>query len=99
MHPQQIVARLHELLMQVGQYADDLVIEDIEANMLIGVEQVMAPGNRVAHGPLVAGAHFSVGFKLDVTFKPAGKRFVMEEIAVYKVADGKIVYEEFFYNM
>jgi hypothetical protein len=50
-------------------------------------------------GPLVAGSHFSVVYKLDVTFKPQAKRFTMEEVAVYKVADGKIVYEEFFYNM
>ncbi len=50
-------------------------------------------------GPLVAGSHFSVAFKMDVTFKPQNKRFTMEEIAVYKVADGKIVYEEFFYSM
>jgi len=40
-----------------------------------------------------------VTFKLDVTFKPQSKRFSMEEVAVYKVVDGKIVYEEFFYNM
>lgn len=50
-------------------------------------------------GPLVAGSHFAATFKLDVTFKPEAKRFTMEEVAVYKVADGKIVYEEFFYNM
>jgi SnoaL-like domain len=50
-------------------------------------------------GPLVAGGHFTVVFKIDVTFKPQSKRFTMEEVAVYKVADGKIVYEEFFYNM
>ena len=50
-------------------------------------------------GPLVAGSHFAVVFKLDVTFKPQNKRFTMEEVAVYKVADGKIVYEEFFYAM
>ena len=50
-------------------------------------------------GPLVAGSHFAVVFKLDVTFKPQTKRFKMEEVAVYKVADGKIVYEEFFYSM
>jgi ketosteroid isomerase-like protein len=50
-------------------------------------------------GPLVAGSHFAVTFKLDVTFKPQSKRFQMEEIAVYKVVDGKIVYEEFFYSM
>jgi ketosteroid isomerase-like protein len=49
-------------------------------------------------GPLVAGAHFAVVFKMDVTFRPQSKRFKMEEVAVYKVSDGKIVYEEFFYN-
>jgi ketosteroid isomerase-like protein len=50
-------------------------------------------------GPLVAGSHFTVTFKMDVTFKPQGKRFTMEEVAVYKVVDGKVVYEEFFYSM
>ncbi len=50
-------------------------------------------------GPLVAGSHFSVKFKLDVTFKPEKRRFTMEEIGIYKVTDGKVVYEEFFYNM
>jgi hypothetical protein len=50
-------------------------------------------------GPLVAGAHFAVAFKMDVTFKPQGKRFQMEEVAVYKVAGGKIVHEEFFYSV
>jgi hypothetical protein len=50
-------------------------------------------------GPLVAGSHFAVTFKLDITFKPEKKRFTMEEVGIYKVADGKIVREEFFYNM
>lgn len=50
-------------------------------------------------GPIVAGPHFAVTFKLDVTFKPQNRRFTMEEIGVYKVADGKIVHEEFFYTM
>jgi ketosteroid isomerase-like protein len=50
-------------------------------------------------GPLVAGSHFAVTYKMDVTFKPQSKRFQMEEVAIYKVADGKIVHEEFFYAM
>lgn len=49
-------------------------------------------------GPLVAGSHFAVTFKMDITFKPEGKRFTMEEVALYKVTDGKVVYEEFFYS-
>jgi ketosteroid isomerase-like protein len=48
-------------------------------------------------GPLVAGLYFTVVFKLDVTFKPQSRRFQMEEVALYEVADGKIVHEEFFY--
>jgi len=50
-------------------------------------------------GPLVAGEHFATTFKLDVTFKPENRRFQIEEIAVYKVRDGKVVYEEFFYKV
>jgi ketosteroid isomerase-like protein len=50
-------------------------------------------------GPVVAGSHFAVAFKLDVTFKPQNKRFTLEEIGVYEVANGKIVREEFFYKM
>jgi ketosteroid isomerase-like protein len=53
----------------------------------------------VVEGPLVAGSNFAVAFKMDVTFKPQSKRFQMEEIGVYKVVDGKIVHEEFFYNI
>ncbi len=74
-----------------------------------GLEAVKAKGewwqaNHEVHastvkGPLVAGSHFAVTFKLDVTFKPENRRFQTEEVAVYKVAGGKIVYEEFFYNM
>jgi len=74
-----------------------------------GIDAVKAKGkwwvdNHEVHsvkveGPVVAGSHFAVTFKLDVTFKPQNRRFQMEEVAVYKVADGKIVYEEFFYNM
>ena len=50
-------------------------------------------------GPLVAGSHFAVTYKLDITFKPQSRRFTMEEVAVYQVAGGKIVHEQFFYNM
>lgn len=50
-------------------------------------------------GPLVAGSHFAVTFKMDVTFKPQSRRFQLEEIGVYMVANGKIVREEFFYSM
>ena len=50
-------------------------------------------------GPLVAGPYFSLAYKMDFTVKADGKRVSMEEVALYKVADGKIVREQFFYSM
>lgn len=74
-----------------------------------GIEAVSAKGqwwveNHDVHsssveGPLVAGPYFTVSFKMDVTFKPQSRRFQMEEVAVYKVSNGKIVSEQFFYSM
>ncbi len=46
--------------------------------------------------PIVEGGHFTIGWQMDVTMKGMG-RVNLEEICVYKVKDGKIVREEFFY--
>src|SRR5918993_228997 len=56
-----------------------------------GLDAVIAKGewwmdNHYIHstsveGPLVAGWHFAVTFKMDITFKPQNKRFTMEELA------------------
>ncbi|MGF1447161.1 MAG: SnoaL-like domain-containing protein [Pikeienuella sp.] len=40
---------------------------------------------------------FAVIFEADVTNKETGQRSQMKEVAVYTVANGKIVREEFFY--
>jgi hypothetical protein len=77
-------------------YSDDIVSMEAEGEWWVANHEVHSA---VVEGPLVAGSHFAVVFKLDVTFKPQSRRFTMEEVAVYKVVDGKIVYEEFFYNM
>ncbi len=51
-------------------------------------------------GPFPHGDdRFCALFDFEVTFKPAGQRFKMEEVAHYTVEDGKIVREEFFYSM
>ena len=47
--------------------------------------------------PVVADHYFSCSMKMDVTFKGA-PRTSMEEICLYKVNDGKIVREEFFFT-
>jgi len=104
--------KFHEAMKTL--YSPDIVSMEAgaspgESREVKGLPAVMAKGewwtaNHEVHsatveGPLVAGSHFAVVFKMDVTFKPKPKRFKIEEVAVYKVADGKIVYEEFFYSM
>lgn len=48
---------------------------------------------------IVAGNHFSVRMKMDITMKGGAPRSEMEEIALYEVKDGKIVAEQFFYEV
>jgi len=95
-------------------YSDDIVSVEAgappgQSRESKGIAAVKAKGewwvnnhevhSSVVEGPLVAGNHFAVTFKIDVTFKPEKRRFTLDEIGVYKVANGKIVYEEFFYSM
>jgi ketosteroid isomerase-like protein len=74
-----------------------------------GVEAIKAKGkwwtdNHIVHKAEVAGPYphdnrFAVRFTYDVTNKPSGKRFVMDEVGLFTVENGKIVVEEFFYSM
>ncbi len=50
-------------------------------------------------GPWPHDERFIVGFEYDVTHKPSGQRMKMDEAALYTVKNGKIVREEFFYDM
>ncbi len=50
-------------------------------------------------GPWPHDDKFILGFQYDITNKPSGQRFQMDEVALYYVANGKIVREEFFYSM
>jgi ketosteroid isomerase-like protein len=52
-----------------------------------------------ATGPFIGDGQFAVRFDYDTTFKPTGQRVDMTEMALYDVADGKIVREHFFYHM
>lgn len=94
-------------------YADGIVSMEAAAppggsKEVVGLEAVKAKGKwweanhevhaSIVEGPLVAASHFSITFKMDLTFKPQNRRCQMEEIAVYQVKDSKVVYEQFFYN-
>ncbi len=48
-------------------------------------------------GPFLHGDdRFAVIFEMDATEKATGERMPMREVAIYHVADGRIVREEFF---
>ncbi|MEI9938559.1 MAG: nuclear transport factor 2 family protein [Pseudomonadota bacterium] len=49
-------------------------------------------------GPWPHGNRFVVRFSYDVTNKPSGRRFQMEEAGLFTVENDKIVREEFFYS-
>ncbi|MFD0738799.1 SnoaL-like domain-containing protein [Lysobacter koreensis] len=74
-----------------------------------GLDEIREKGRKWAqniveiHGgsvsdPVVADAWFSVAMAIDATYKDMG-RMPVEEICVYRVRDGKIVHEQFFYSM
>ena len=48
-------------------------------------------------GPYPHDDRFAVRFLYDVTNKPSGKRFTMDEVGLFTVVNGKIAREEFFY--
>ncbi len=84
-------------------------IEPVGENAIIeGLDKLLAKGEGWAKmtevhsctlaDPIVAGNYFSTNFVLDSTNKQTGQRTQMEEIAVYKVQDGKVVSEQFFYD-
>lgn len=49
-------------------------------------------------GPIVAGDHFTASMKMDITIKGQPRK-IDEELAVFRVENGKIVSEQFFYAL
>lgn len=101
--------KIDEALIEL--FADDAV--SIEANDMMGPREIKSLKAiqekskmfqsmvEEFHGasisdPLIAGKHFTLTWALDATMKERG-RVNMEEVCVYKVEDGKIVLEQFFY--
>lgn len=51
-------------------------------------------------GPYPHGEdRFAVRFNFDVTSKPTGQRLKLDEVGLFTVKAGKVVKEEFFYDM
>jgi hypothetical protein len=89
-------------------YADNIISIEGNGDKLTGIQaihqkskdwasQVLEVHSVSVSDPLLAADHFAVNIKMDITYKN-GYRAVMDEIAVYEVSDGKIVFEQFFYK-
>ena len=61
-------------------------------------EGIEAMHGGTAGDPIVMGNWFAVTMTMDATMKGRG-RVNMQEICVYQVRDGKIVREQFFYDV
>jgi ketosteroid isomerase-like protein len=96
-------------------YADDAVSVEPEGlppgalGNVKGLEAIFEKGRdfqarlEAVHGthvsdPIIAGNWFALEMTLDVTMKGRG-RVVLKEICVYRVRDGKISREQFFYDV
>lgn len=60
------------------------------------VKRIEVAHSRHTSEPIVAGNHFAVSRKVDITVKGLG-RIQVNELMLYEVRDGKIVLEQFFY--
>jgi ketosteroid isomerase-like protein len=91
-------------------YSPDVVSiepEHTPDNVVKGLEAIAQKGAYFAtafqiHGvdvsdAIVSNQHFSVMMALDVTQNDNGQRYVMDEICVYHVKEGKVVLEQFFF--
>ena len=104
--------RNHEAMSTL--YSADIVSVEAAAppgqqRETVGLDATMAKGqwwadNHIVHdssvgGPFPKDDQFIVTFSFDVTFKPSGQRFTMDEAALFTVTAGKTAREEFFYAM
>lgn len=95
-------------------YADDAVSIEAEGNQsgplgnVEGLEAIREKGRKFmddvteihdswCSDAVVGGDWFSLAMGIDATYKSMG-RMAVAEVAVYKVRDGKIVHEQFFYG-
>ncbi|MEL6274825.1 MAG: SnoaL-like domain-containing protein [Bacteroidota bacterium] len=62
-------------------------------------EDVQEVHEMLVSDPVVGGNYFSCSMTIDLTKKSTGTRQREEELCLYKVKNGQIVEERFFYDM
>lgn len=79
-----------------GKGRETTGVADIKGKHAWWAENFEVHGGEVG-GPFLHGDDkFAVTFTMDATHKQSGERTAMKEVAIYTVANGMIVREEFF---
>ncbi|MEC7257224.1 MAG: nuclear transport factor 2 family protein [Pseudomonadota bacterium] len=81
----------------MGQGRECAGLEGIKAKHAWWDENMEMTGGSVSDPMMHGDDRFAVVFEAQGKEKASGNAFDMKEVAVYHVADGKIVREEFFY--
>jgi hypothetical protein len=87
-------------------YDTDIKSIDPDGSVTIGASNMNAKEQRFLDNlekiysisysdPLIAGSYFTVKLKMEIEIKNIGHKS-LEEVCVYRVADGKIIFEQFF---
>jgi hypothetical protein len=89
-------------------YANNIVSVEGNGDKLEGIDaihqksidwaaQISEVHSASVSDPLISANHFALNIKMDISYKN-GYRAVLDEIAVYEVNNGKIVFEQFFFK-
>jgi hypothetical protein len=72
-------------------------IEAIHQKSLYWMTQLSEVHSVLVSEAILSASHFAINIKMDISYKN-GDRAMMDEIGVYEVKDGKVVFEQFFFN-
>lgn len=89
-------------------YSDNIVSIEGNGDTLQGIEairqksidwaaQVAQVHSASVSEPLIAADHFALHINMDISYKN-GNRAVLDEIAIYGVKEGKIIFEQYFFK-
>ena len=96
LHDEKVLCQEPEHVASRGVQVMTVGREAVKAKSIANREMIETIHSQYCSEPLVAGNFFSIALKRDVTFKNR-PRTNLEEICVFRVTDGKIVSEQFFY--
>lgn len=101
-HPQAQEELYHQdIISKEDEKTGDPAIKGMDAirkNTLAWEENVIEIHDAYVSDPIVTGNYFVISMENDITFKDRG-RTEIKELCVYEVKNGKIVKEQFFYDI